>query len=108
MRTKIDTAAGTIVTTTQRRFIAVESREAMFVARTERFVRICQGHDRVEVETRAVVEAARRGMAGEKIEVDFYRAVGRVVKRSDSVAVARAAAAKVGGFVFDSVTGERV
>lgn len=108
MRTKIETAAGTIVTTTTRRFVAVESRDAMFVARTDRFVRICAGHDRADVEERARVEAVRRGFAVDTIAVDAHKAVGRVVRRSDSFEVARREAAKVGGFVFDTVTGERV
>jgi hypothetical protein len=104
---KIETAAGTITTRTARRFIAVESREATFVARSDRFVRICAGTDRAAVEARAIVEAASRKIEGE-IVVDAYRARGEVVKRTDSFATAKAAAAKVGGFVFDTETGERI
>lgn len=104
---KIETVAGVVTTRTPRRFIAVEARTETFVARTTTFVHVARGAERAEVEARAAVEAARRGIT-EEIVVDRYAPHAGVVKRTDSVSVAKAAAAKVGGFVFDTETGERV
>lgn len=111
MTTKIQTAVGTIRTSTQRRFVAVaEQAHDVFVAHHVTaggsWVRMAAAHSEAEVAEKASAEMRRRGFEG-RVEVSVTKAHAVVVKRSDSVEVARKAAAGR-GFVFDTVTGERV
>lgn len=109
---KIETATGVIKTRTASRFVGVRERSHVFVVHVVTaggsWVEVARRTTEAEARERATVEAARRSVEG-RVEVSEHRAVSEVVKRSDSVEVARRAVARAGGgFVFDTETGERV
>ena len=112
---KIETAAGTIRTRTASRFVGVRVRERdVFVAHAVTtggsWVRVGAGHTEAEAREAAARDIATRRIENvARVEVDCHKAFAEVVKRSDTFAVAEKAVAKAGGgFVFDTVTGERV
>ncbi len=112
---KIETDAnGTIRTRTASRFVGVRERaDDVFVAHA-----VTKGGSWVEVaratvagnaHAAGVAGAKARGVEFERMEVSKHAAFAEVVKRSDSAEVCRKAVVKAGGgFVFDTVAGERV
>ncbi len=109
MTSKIQIGTQTVKTSTQRRFVVVSHRaETMFIVWADRGVRVAAGTDQTEVVARANAEKARRGIEG-PMTISEVAPFITVAFRTDSIAKARARAAKeVGGVVFDTVVGEIV